>query len=143
MNFEKVLVGKALKLKGPVTAIPILETSGSDLISYLLDQRRITIIGFDIFKSYWPVDVSFPIFLSNLIDLYSRAGGGAARPRLATGSTIPIFPDKESKSAEVTMPGDRSHAEFRGLPDGVSHFHNSRRDIPGRHEFGEEADAPP
>lgn len=116
-NFEEVLIGRAMAYKAPQSALPIVEALQTDLITlYETDTQRVLVIGFDIFKSYWPVDVSFPIFMANLIDYYSRAGIGTYQPSYATGSTIPIHPERDATKAVVTTPsGEEIDFSFDGI----------------------------
>jgi hypothetical protein len=104
-NFQRVLIQDAYKLQPPKGAMSLLEATDTDLISLLeSESRRFVVIGFDIKESYWPVDVSFPIFFSNLIDYWSRTGRGINKPAYATGETIPLVPPREAKTAVVTSP---------------------------------------
>ena len=45
-------------------------------------RTNVVIVGFDIFKSYWPLDVSFPIFMANLIDYFTQVSKAGFRPVL-------------------------------------------------------------
>ncbi len=104
-NFERVLIGEAMDLSPPEAATPLLMAEETDLVSYYeTDVRQILVIGFDINQSYWPVDVSFPIFFSNLIDHWSRTGRGSGKPAYATGETVPIVPPREASRATVATP---------------------------------------
>lgn len=104
-NFQRVLIQDAMKIAPPPAALPLIEATETDLLSMLeTDTRRIVIIGFDLKASYWPVDVSFPIFFANLIDYWSRTGRGINRPAYATGETVPIVPPLDAKTAVVTTP---------------------------------------
>lgn len=116
-NFEEVPIGTAMIYDKPSAAVSIVESLESDLITlYETDARRIVVIGFDIFKSYWPLDVSFPIFVANLIDYSARNRRGMYQPTYATGSTIAIHPEREAESAVVTTPsGDTREFSFEGI----------------------------
>ncbi len=116
-NFEEVLIGKAMPVSVPRSAIPIVEALETNLITlYESDTQRVLVIGFDIFKSYWPLDVSFPIFMTNLIDYFSRQAVGVYQPVYATGSTIPIYPGRDATKATVTTPsGEKIDFSFEGI----------------------------
>jgi len=116
VNMDRVLVGEAMNIEVPRDAVPLVEAVETPLISYYeTDARQVLVIGFDIFKSYWPVDVSFPIFISNVIDFARRQRGGAQRPAYATGSTIPIVAPKGATTLTVLTPSANSITkEFAG-----------------------------
>ena len=109
VNFESVLIGQALNMQMPKESVPILEATEADLISlYESETQRVMVIGFDIFKSYWPLDVSFPIFISNTLDYFSRNSPKSLRPVHKTGSTITLYADNESRQATVKTPAQES-----------------------------------
>lgn len=107
-NFDRVLIGESMALEPPAAATALVQAVETDLISLLEQEtRRILVIGFDINRSYWPVDVSFPIFFSNLIDHWSRTGRGLTRPAYSSGETVAILPPRDAKGANVTSPDGR------------------------------------
>jgi len=107
VNFETVLIGESIKYEAPQTAIPIVETISSDMMTlYETETQRTLVIGFDIFKSYWPLDVSFPIFIANTIDYFARNSANNVKPTYRTGENITLFADRDSDSAIITTPWD-------------------------------------
>jgi len=111
-NFQRVLIGKSLSIEPPPAATPLLQAVETDLISiHETETRRVIVIGFDVNLSYWPVDVSFPIFFANLIDYWARTGRGLGKPAYATGETVPIVPPRDAAKATVTLP-DASKIEY-------------------------------
>ncbi|MBI5154650.1 VWA domain-containing protein, partial [Candidatus Poribacteria bacterium] len=119
-NFEQVLIGKALHIQPPSSAIPLVEALQTDLLSlYESETQRILVIGFDIYKSYWPLDVSFPIFMTNLIDYMGRGGQGVTQPSYQTGSTIALVPERDAAAATVKTPsGKEVKFSFEGISTG-------------------------
>lgn len=110
-NFERVLIGESMNLAPPPGAVPLVQALSTDLISYLeTETQRLLVIGFDINRSYWPVDVSFPIFFANLIDTWARAGAAGSRPSYVTGETIPLVPPRDAARANVRTPSGRDIA---------------------------------
>ncbi|MEQ8821717.1 MAG: BatA and WFA domain-containing protein [Sumerlaeia bacterium] len=105
VNFEDVLIGQAMDIAAPRAALPILQAVETDLITLTeTETQKFLVIGFDVFKSYWPVDVSFPIFIANMIDYFSRSGSGILRPSYSTGETIALIPGREDTKVTVTTP---------------------------------------
>ena len=105
-----------MNLEVPRDSVALVESVETPLISFQeTDARQVLVIGFDIFKSYWPVDVSFPIFISNVMDFARRQRGGAQRPAYATGSTIPVVAPKGATSMTVLTPSLKTITkEFAG-----------------------------
>jgi hypothetical protein len=116
-NYDTLLIGRAIRYTRPRSAIPILEALDTDLITlHETDSQRVLVVGFDIFQSYWPLDVSFPIFMSNMLDYFARNKAGLYQPAYATGSAIALHPDREATSAVVTTPSGRRHEfSFEGI----------------------------
>lgn len=105
VNFETVLIGQTRKYETPTGTTPILESLETEMISlYETETQKVLVIGFDIFKSYWPLDVSFPIFVSNTIDYFSRNSPKSLKPVNKAGTTITLFADKTATTAKVTGP---------------------------------------
>lgn len=113
-NFEEILIGEAIDLSKPEETATVVEALATDLIAFHEDDvYRVLIVGFDIFNSTWPLDVSFPIFWANAIDHFARTGTGGYLPAYRAGSTIPIVPGREATSATVVTPaGDTVEFEF-------------------------------
>lgn len=116
VNMDRVLIGNAKKITAPTGTLALVESSETDLITvHETETRRVITVGFDIFKSYWPVDVSFPIFVSNVIDFSRRGGSESARAAYPTGATIPVLLPRGAASARVRMPDGREEPlEFAG-----------------------------
>ncbi len=116
-NFEEVLIGNAIVYETPRSALHILEAVETDLITlYETETQHVVVIGFDIFKSYWPLDVSFPIFMSNLIEYFAELSQAGFRPVYHTGQTIPIYPGDEDQVAIVKTPSGKTvEFSFEGI----------------------------
>lgn len=112
-NFEEVLVGEAMDMEIPGDAVPIVEALETPLIVYHEnDTQRVVVVGFDLFKSYWPLDVSFPIFISNMVEFFARGTRAGGQPAFATGSSIAVVPPRDASAATVTPPGDGAPIDF-------------------------------
>jgi len=104
-SFDDLAVARTLPFTAPRDATPLVESSETPLIAVQeTDTRRILVIGFDVLKSYWPLDVSFPIFWGNLLENWSRQGRGLGRGVWKTGTTIPLVPPRDAAKAEVSTP---------------------------------------
>lgn len=109
ISFEGMVVGEALPITIPPQATSLVQTGETDLISYHeTDNNRIVVIGFDITRSYWPIDASFPVFFANLLDEWSRVRSGVVASAYRTGATIPVIPPREATTAILRTPsGER------------------------------------
>lgn len=116
-DFEQLRIADALDLEVPSLAVPIVESIEGPLVAfYEGDSRRIVTVAFDILRSDWPLQASFPIFISNLVDMQGRGGVGVYRPAYATGESIAITPARDASSAVVTTPsGERIRFSFEGV----------------------------
>ncbi|CAN5223582.1 BatA and WFA domain-containing protein [soil metagenome] len=105
-NFDRVVIGVSHVMKSPAGSVPLLQAKETDLISLQeTESRRVLVINFDLFHSYWPLDVSFPIFFSNLIDAWGRSGRTGVKPIYPTGATIALVPPTDASGATITKPG--------------------------------------
>lgn len=109
ISFEGIVMGEAMRIKPPPGAVSLVQTGETDLISYLEDDtHRVLVIGFDITRSYWPIDASFPVFFANLLDQWSRLRTGVTSSAYSTGATIPLIPPREATTAMLRTPsGER------------------------------------
>lgn len=116
VSLEALLIGKGLSITTPSAAIALAETESGPIITLQeMETRRVLVVGFDIFKSYWPVDVSFPIFIANVIDYARRAGTGGGRAAWRAGDVVPVLLPKGATTATVTSPsGTKSDLDFAG-----------------------------
>lgn len=116
-NFEEVLIGKAMAYRTPQSAVHVVEALETDLITlHETETQRVVVVGFDIFKSYWPLDVSFPIFMANMMDYFASSSASGFRPAYRTGETIALHPGKEDSIAIVTTPsGRKMEFSFEGI----------------------------
>ena len=135
VNLEKVNIAKALSLNLPKSGVKSLaESETSPLIVFYEDlDKKILIIGFDIYDTDFPLQVSYPIFLLNTINwlgtggvsgVYGRGGAGAAgggTSRGASGNTgdlgtnifrsgenVPIAQLEGSENVKLTTPEGKS-----------------------------------
>jgi len=105
-NFQRVLVGSALRVKVPQGAVALVQAAETDLLSLLeTDERRVLVVTFDVRRSYWPLDPSFPIFFSNLVEYWVQASQGSTAAGYATGATIPLRNPTGAKRANIAAPG--------------------------------------
>ncbi len=105
---ENVGIAKARKMTLPEGARALATTTASPLIADLSDpDHQILVIGFDIAESNWPMRLSFPLFMQNLLSWTPRmtAAGGET---VNTGRPITIMPEEGLDTVTVKTPDGRS-----------------------------------
>jgi uncharacterized membrane protein len=108
VDFAKVAIEDALRVRPLAAGRPLVESPGGPLM-YVLEEpdRRALFIGFDLFKTDFPLRVAFPLILSNGLRWLHPAGEQASL-QLAAGQPI-LLPIPHGVSAvTVTTPSGRS-----------------------------------
>lgn len=131
VNLGAVNITKSLSMNIKDSgAKAIAETESSPVVVlWGSEQKRMLILGFDLLESDFPLQASFPIFISNLIYWFRQGGGGV----LATGGdwqksmsgdfyqsgaifgiykagdNIPVVLPTGAKDAKITTPLNKSY----------------------------------
>ncbi|MBI2434580.1 MAG: VWA domain-containing protein [Candidatus Hydrogenedentes bacterium] len=109
LNPGNLRVGKALRLTLPDGAQSLMSTQGSALIAEVSQgNQQILVSAFDLADTNWPLHLSFPLFIQNLISWIPRSALGEQQT-LAGGQPIEILPIPEVEQASVTTPGGVTH----------------------------------
>ncbi len=109
VEFAKVVIEDALRIRPLAAGRPLVEAVGGPLI-YALEEpeRRAIFIGFDLFKTDFPLRVAFPLILSNSLRWLHPAGIDQASLQLAAGQPILLPVEHGATSVTVTTPSGRS-----------------------------------
>jgi hypothetical protein len=109
VEFAKVTIEDALRIRPLAAGRPLVEAVGGPLI-YALEEtdRKAIFIGFDLFKTDFPLRVAFPLILSNGLRWLHPAGVDQASLSLATGQPILIPAEHGVNSVTVTTPSGRA-----------------------------------
>jgi hypothetical protein len=83
-----------------VSGIPVAKTSAGTLIGIERGAQTVVRCGFDLLNSDFPLQVSFPIFVGNLIDLVGKESENQDR-FLRTGSQLTF---RSSQEVQLTFP---------------------------------------
>jgi len=100
-----VMIDRALKLRLPPGARTLISTRQWPLAADVSrGGRQILIVAFDIAESNWPLNLSFPLFIQNILSWTPRTAmsGEESSP---TGRALAIMPDQTAETAKVTLPG--------------------------------------
>ena len=92
VEFAKVAIEDALRVRPLAAGRPLVEAVGGPLI-YVLEEpeRKALFLGFDLFKTDFPLRVAFPLILSNGLRWLHPAGLDQSSYQLAAGQPI-LFP---------------------------------------------------
>jgi uncharacterized membrane protein len=109
VEFAKVAIEDAMRMRPLSAGRPLVEAVGGPLIYALEEQdRKAIIVGFDLFKTDFPLRVAFPLILSNTLRWLHPAALDQSSLQLAAGQPILLPVAHGIVSATVTTPGGRS-----------------------------------
>lgn len=104
LNFSNVGVRKALKLELPEGGQSLVTGSAGPLIADVSREgRQIIVVSFDIADSNWPLRLSFPLFVQNLL-AWTPKGMMTGEASNATGCPLSIVSAPETQTATVKSP---------------------------------------
>ena len=118
IDFAKVAIEEALRIRPLAAGKTLVEAVGGPLIYALEEpQRKAVFVGFDLFKSDFPLRVAFPLILSNSLRWLHPAGLDQSSLQLETGRPLLLPVEHGVTDATVITPsGRRVKAEVtRGL----------------------------
>ncbi len=109
VEFAKVVIEDAMRVRPLAAGRPLVEGVGGPLI-YALEEpdRKAVFIGFDLFKTDFPLRVAFPLIVSNTLRWLHPAALDQSSLALAAGSPVLLPVPHGITSATVTTPSGRS-----------------------------------
>src|SRR5262249_54325328 len=109
VDLAKVVIEDALRIRPLAAGRPLVEAVGSPLIYALEEQdRKAIFVGFDLFKTDFPLRVAFPLILSNGLRWLHPSAVDQASLQFAAGQPILLPVPHGVAAATVTMPSGRS-----------------------------------
>lgn len=104
LNPAGVSVVKARKLLLPDGARSLVSTRGGALIADVSrGGQQILVAAFSLADSNWPLRLSFPLFIQNLLT-WTPKGNIAGERSVRSGSPLTIYPAEGTTIASVTLP---------------------------------------
>jgi len=104
LNPSNVAIGKATRLALPAGARTPASTNGGPLIADVSrGGQQILVLPFDLEDSDWPLNLSFPLFVQNVLSWTPRATLAETLTTRA-GRPLPLPPDPVATSATVVLP---------------------------------------
>lgn len=109
VELAKVVIEDALRIRPLAAGRPLVEAVGGPLI-YALEEpdRKAVFIGFDLFKTDFPLRVAFPLILSNTLRWLHPAGIDQSSLQLAAGQPILLPVEHGVSAVDVTTPSGRT-----------------------------------
>ena len=107
VDLSKVNIAQAQRITAPSWArVLVRSTSGDPLIlAGETGGRRVAVVAFDLHQSDLPLQVAFPILISNLVEWLQPPTSVDVPPQLGAGDPISIRPLPEADQIVVTSPG--------------------------------------
>src|SRR2546422_2529325 len=108
VEFAKVTIEDAMRIRPLAAGRSVVEAVGGSLI-YALEEpdRKALFIGFDLFKTDFPLRIAFPLVLSNTLRWLHPAGLGQSRFQFAAGQPILLPAPHGVTTVTVTTPSGR------------------------------------
>src|SRR5438128_3168838 len=109
VEFAKVTIEDAMRIRPLAAGRPVVEAVGGPLI-YALEEpdRKALFVGFDLFKTDFPLRIAFPLVLSNTLRWLHPAGLDQSSFQFATGQPILLPAPHGVSTVTVTTPSGRT-----------------------------------
>ncbi|MGH2357642.1 MAG: VWA domain-containing protein, partial [Candidatus Limnocylindria bacterium] len=109
VGFAKVAIEEAMRVRSRTAGRPLVEAVGGPLI-YALEEpdRKAVFVGFDLFKTDFPLRVAFPLILANTLRWLHPAALDQSSLQFAAGQSILLPVPHGITSATVTTPTGRT-----------------------------------
>lgn len=123
-DFGQLFIGESLAVTAPDWTVTLAEGAEGPMI-YAGDHQGVRLIGiaFDLYSSDWPLQISFPIFISNAIRWLAGAGEGSLEGKHAVGETIKI-----ETASPVTIEGPSGESwTIEPNIEGAAYFNQTHR----------------
>ena len=109
VEFAKVTIEDAMRIRPLAAGRPVVEAVGGPLI-YALEEpdRKALFVGFDLFKTDFPLRIAFPLVLSNTLRWLHPAGLDQSSFQFAAGQPILLPAPHGVTTVTVTTPSGRA-----------------------------------
>jgi hypothetical protein len=115
VTYGNLYLSRALAFSAPTDAHTLVDSDAGPLVVWWSSaSHRVLVVGFDIFASRWPLRVSFPLFLANVVRFLGgvevSGGSAVAQPGSALSFQVPVG----AEEVTVTYPdGARARVPVR------------------------------
>jgi uncharacterized membrane protein len=109
VEFAKVTIEDAMRIRPLAAGRPVVEAVGGPIV-YALEEpdRKALFVGFDLFKTDFPLRVAFPLVLSNTLRWLHPAGLDQSSFQFAAGQPILLPAPHGVTTVTVTTPNGRT-----------------------------------
>ncbi len=105
VNFDNVQIAEALAVKTPPWATPLVESPTAPLLlAGEIGRQRVVWLAFDTLQSTWPLRISFPIFIANVVDWLNPATARATQFQVRAGDPIRLALTSPLTNAVMRLP---------------------------------------
>jgi hypothetical protein len=109
LNPGNIRIEKSIDFALPEGAQGLITTTNSALVADLSQGgQQIITIAFDLAETNWPLHLSFPLFVQNLLSWVPR-GNAASEGALQAGQPLELFPRPNSSTVSVVDPTGGRH----------------------------------
>lgn len=105
VNFDNVQIASAHQVRAPAWGTSLVDAPQSPLVvAGELGRQRVVWIGFDTLESTWPLRISFPIFIANVVEWLNPATARAEQFQVKAGDAFRFPLTGSLAEATVTRP---------------------------------------
>jgi hypothetical protein len=106
VDLSKVNIAQAQRITAPSWARVLVRSTSGDplLLAGETGGRRVAVLAFDLHQSDLPLQVAFPILISNLVEWLQPPTSVDVPPQLSAGDPVSIRPLPEADQIVVTSP---------------------------------------
>ena len=107
VDLSAVHIGRAREIELATGVTPVVETAGGSPLLAIgqIDGRRLGVIGFALAESDLPLQVAFPLLMSNLVDYLVPAGDGLLPISMKLGEAVSIEVDPRLETVQLVEHG--------------------------------------
>jgi hypothetical protein len=112
VDLSSVHIGRAREIEAADGMRPVVSTPSGDPLVAVGERegRRLGLIGFDLGESDLPLQVAFPLLMSNLVEYLLPAGGGLVPSSMPLGESLSLTVDPGIERVAVTTSGPENGA---------------------------------
>src|SRR6185503_14194191 len=100
-----VLVQKFKSVTGAGWADNLITSDGGTLLmAGQTEGRQVAVLTFDVHNSTLPLQITWPILMSNLLEWFTPRAAFSAPNGLTVGQSLPIRPPPEATAVRITLP---------------------------------------
>ncbi len=108
-GFDNVQIKESLTARVPSWAVSLADAPQASLmLAGDLGRQRLVWVGFDVLESNWPLRVSFPIFIANVVEWLNPANAQTSQLLVKAGEPFRLGLGHPQTSAQVTLPDGQS-----------------------------------